>query len=116
MPAARSPSLPAESVTTTLVATANRPDGRRDRCVADPHGYSVADLCRRWKVGPDKIHTFLRRGELVGVNVATNLSGRPQWRITRESVELFERRRSSAPAPKVPRQRRRPEMVDYFPE
>ena len=42
-----------------------------------PQGYSVADLCRRWKVGPDKIRAFLRRGELIGVNVATNLSARP---------------------------------------
>ena len=33
-----------------------------------PQGFSVADLCRRWKVGPDKIRAFLRRGELVGVN------------------------------------------------
>src|SRR4051812_10386495 len=79
------------------------------------HGYSVADLCRRWKVGADKIHTFLRRGELVGVNVATNLSGRPQWRITQESVAMFEKRRSSAPPPKPP-VRRREAGVDYFPD
>ena len=77
-------------------------------------GYSVADLCRRWRVGPDKIHGFLRRGELVGVNVATNLSARPQWRITRESVELFERRRSSAPPPKPPPRRRRQQAIDYY--
>lgn len=79
------------------------------------HGFSVADLCRRWKVGADKIRAFLRRGELIGVNVALNLSARPQWRITRESVELFERRRSSAPPPKPPRKRRRPAIVDYYP-
>jgi len=79
------------------------------------HGYTVADLCQRWRVGPDKIHGFLRRGELVGVNVATHLSARPQWRVSREAVEAFERRRSSAPPPKPPR-RRRMQMVDYFPD
>jgi hypothetical protein len=79
-------------------------------------GFSVADLCRRWKVGPDKIHGFLRRGELVGVNVATNLSGRPQWRITPESVAAFERRRASAPPPKPPRRRRRPDVIDFYPD
>jgi hypothetical protein len=79
-------------------------------------GYSVADLCRRWKVGADKIHGFLRRGELVGVNVATNLSARPQWRITRESVELFEQRRTSAPLPKLRRRRgRQAQEVDFYP-
>jgi hypothetical protein len=54
-------------------------------------GFSVADLARRWRIGEDKVRTFLRKGELVGVNVATNLSGKPQWRITPESVERAER-------------------------
>jgi hypothetical protein len=80
-----------------------------------PTGFTVADLCRRWRVGPDKIHAFLRKGELIGVNVASTLSGRPQWRITAESVEQFERRRSSAPPPKPPRRRRRGVPVDYYP-
>jgi hypothetical protein len=78
-------------------------------------GSSVADLCRRWKVGPDKVHRWIRRGELLAVNVATNLCGRPQWRITRESVELFERLRSSAPPATPKRRRRRPQEIDYFP-
>jgi hypothetical protein len=76
----------------------------------------VADLCHRWKVGPDKIRGFLRRGELVGVNLATTLAGKPQWRITPESVEQFERRRSSAPLPKPTRRRRRAETLDYYPD
>lgn len=86
----------------------------RPECV--PQGYSVADLCRRWKVGPDKIHGFIRSGELLAVNVATNLSARPQWRITPEAVELFERRRSSAPPPKPPRRRRQPRQTDFYPD
>jgi hypothetical protein len=78
-------------------------------------GFTVADLCKRWRVGPDKVHGFLRRGELVGVNLASNLAGRPQWRITVESVERFEKRRSSEPAPKVERRRRVLVAKDYFP-
>ena len=79
-------------------------------------GYTVSDLCRRWRIGPDKVRAFLRRGELIGVNVATNLSGKPLWRITAESVERFERRRSSEPPPKPPRRRRRSALVDYYPD
>jgi hypothetical protein len=76
----------------------------------------VADLGRRWKVGSDKVYGFIRRGELVAVNVATCLSGRPQWRVTWESVEQFERRRGSTPPPKPTRRRSRTEqMVDYYP-
>jgi hypothetical protein len=78
-------------------------------------GYSVADLRRRWKIGGDKIRLFIRRGELVAVNVATNLSGKPQWRITAESVEKFEHRRSSAPLPKPARRQKRTSIVDYYP-
>ena len=79
-------------------------------------GYSVADLCRRWKVGSDKIRRFLLRGEMVGVNLATSPSGRPQWRITAESVKRFELGRSSAPPPKPPRRRRRAAQVDFYPD
>jgi hypothetical protein len=79
-------------------------------------GFSIADLCRRWKVGADKIRGFLRRGELVGVNVAANLSAKPQWRISPEEVERFERRRTSTPPPKAaPRRRRTANTVDYYP-
>ena len=79
-------------------------------------GFTVADLSKRWRIGGDKIRTFLKRGDLVGVNVAGNLSGKPQWRVTPESVEGFERRRSSAPAPKPTRRRRRSEAVDFYPD
>jgi hypothetical protein len=88
---------------------ARQPDAAATR------GLSVADLSRRWKVGADKVRAFLRRSELIGINVATNLSARPQWRITRESVYFVERRRSSAPPPKLPR-RRKPTVVDYYPD
>jgi hypothetical protein len=86
----------------------------RDRPEAGLRGYSVADLCQRWKVGSDKIHGFISRGELAAVNVATNLAGRPQWRITPEAVAAFERRRTSAPSPKPQRRRRRQDLVDYY--
>jgi hypothetical protein len=80
-------------------------------------GFTIRDLARRWRIGGDKIRSFLRRGELVGVNVATNVSGRPQWRITAESVERFEQRRSSAPPPRPARRRKlRTGFVDYYPD
>ena len=85
----------------------------RDRPEA---GFTVADLCRRWRVGPDKIHGFLRRGELLGVNLASSLSAKPQWRIAPESVQAFENRRSSKPPPKPQRRRRQPPAIDFFPD
>src|SRR5262249_52665197 len=88
----------------------------KSRLVQNVEGYSIADLWHRWKVGPDKIRGFLRRGEMLGINVAANLSGKPQWRITAESVERFEQRRSSLPLPVPTRARRRSvERIDYYP-
>jgi hypothetical protein len=78
-------------------------------------GLTVADLARRFRVSPDKVRAFLRRGELTAVNLATNLSGRPLWRITHQSVERFERRRSSTP-PAKPARRRRAPVHDYYPD
>ncbi len=80
-------------------------------------GFSVRDLRARWKIGWGKIKSFMHSGELVGVNVASDISGRPQWRFSREAVEKFERRRSSAPAPKPTRRRRQPTVeIDFFPD
>jgi hypothetical protein len=78
--------------------------------------YSVAQLCRRWGVGQAKIYRWVDRGELIGLNVATSLSGRPQWRFTAASVAAFEARRSSQPVPKVPRRRRPAGVKDYYPD
>jgi hypothetical protein len=81
-----------------------------------PAGYTVVDLCRRWRVGEDKVRGFLRRGELVGVNLAASLAGKPQWRITAESVKAFEERRTSVPPPRPARRRKRTTAVGYYPD
>jgi hypothetical protein len=94
-----------------------------DACSADAPpangraaGFTVADVCRRWRCGADKVRRLLAKGELLGVNVAGSLTGRPLWRIPPEEVERFERRRSSAPAPKPPRRRRAAVALDYYPD
>jgi hypothetical protein len=78
-------------------------------------GFSVADLARRWRIGTDKIRGFLRRGELIGTNLAVNLAGRPLWRVSPEEVRRFEAFRSSAPAPKPARRRKKTNIIDFYP-
>lgn len=48
--------------------------------------------------------------------MATNLTGRPQWRIAPEAVAAFEARRTSAPPPPKPARRRAGQGVDFFPD
>jgi hypothetical protein len=107
--------------------TSRRPAGREEfealvaairealSTIPPRHCYSVADLCARWKVGADKVNGLIRRGELPAVNVATNRSGRPQWRVTPEAVAAFEAQRSSAPLPKPTKRRRPSGQTDFFP-
>lgn len=80
-------------------------------------GLTVADVARRYRVGPDKVRTWIARGELPAVNTAAVLCGRPRWVIPPDALAAFERRRSGGSPTKPKRHRRRqPEMIDYFPD
>jgi excisionase family DNA binding protein len=79
-------------------------------------GYTVADVAARYRVGEDKVRTWIRRGELAAVKTASSLCGRPQLRITAEALAAFERGRTAGPPPRPPRRRRRPAAVDYYPD
>jgi excisionase family DNA binding protein len=85
----------------------------RDRPAA---GLTVHEVARRFRVSPDKVRGWIRRGELAALNTASALSGRPQLRITREALAAFEQRRTVAPPPKPPRRRRRTAEIDYYPD
>ena len=45
-------------------------------------GFTVADVAARYRVSPDKVRQWVRRGELAAVNVASSLCGRPQLRVS----------------------------------
>ncbi|HVS36454.1 MAG TPA: helix-turn-helix domain-containing protein [Gemmataceae bacterium] len=79
-------------------------------------GLTVDDIARRYCVSADKVRSWIQKGELTAVNVASSLCGRPQLRIVPEALAAFEEARSAAPPPKPPRRRRTPAMVDYFPD
>jgi hypothetical protein len=83
-----------------------------------PRGLTVADVAARYRVSPDKVRGWVRRGELAAINVATALCGRAQLRITPEALAAFERRRSAAAAPAQPsrRPRRTAQMIDFYPD
>jgi len=78
-------------------------------------GLTVRDIALRYRVGPDKVRSWIIRGELAAVNTASR--GKPRWVITPESLTAFEGRRAGGPAPKAARRpRRRAATIDYFPE
>ena len=81
-------------------------------------GLTVRDVAQRYRVSPDKVRAWIRRGELPAVNTAEAMCGKPRWVVTPEAMERFERgRQTAAPPPKVTRRRRRERgTVDYYPD
>ncbi len=64
-------------------------------------------FAKRYGVNPDKVHTWIRNGELAAIDVSTKPTGRPRWRIMPEAVEAFEARRAAKPPAPKPKRRRR---------
>jgi transposase len=81
-----------------------------------PAGLTIAELARRYRVGPDKVRAWIARGELDAVNTAAAPGGRPRWVVLPDALAAFERRRAGRLPPKPPRRNRRAARVDYFPD
>ena len=80
-------------------------------------GLTVRDIALRYRVGPDKVRTWIKRGELPAINTAMAVCGKPRWVITPEDLATFENGRRATPSPKSPlRRKRRSEIVDYYPD
>jgi len=95
---------------------AQPPSGAADLARDPACGFTVAEFARRYRVGCDKVRSWIAKGELKAINTASSLLGKPRWVIPADALAEFEKRRSSGPAPKPPRRRRRAaEVVDYFP-
>jgi hypothetical protein len=79
-------------------------------------GFTVADICRRYRVGADKVRRWIARNELRAVNTAAVLCRRPRWVIPPDALVEFENRRTGGDPPRVRRARRRRDVVDYYPD
>jgi excisionase family DNA binding protein len=81
-----------------------------------PAGLTVAEVARRYRVGEDKVRTWIRKGELRATNTSSVLCGKPRWVIPPEALAEFEKRRAGGPAPKPARRRKKTQVVDYYPD
>jgi transposase len=48
-------------------------------------------------VTPETVIAWIRSGDLNGINVATNLAGRPRYKVAQESLDRFLTRRMTVP-------------------
>jgi hypothetical protein len=81
-------------------------------------GLTVRDVAARYRVSPDEVRAWIRRGELAAINTADAKCGKPRFVITPEALERFERGRSAAqPKPACAPRRRQPRgFIDFFPD
>jgi excisionase family DNA binding protein len=68
---------------------------------------TVQQVADELQVGPDTVRGWIATGQLKARNLARKMGSRPVWRIERDALDEFLRRRETAP--KVPTVRRRPE-------
>jgi transposase len=89
---------------------------RDDSPKPDANGFTVSDVAARYRVGADKVRAWIKRGELVAINTATAMCGKPRWVITPASLAAFEKRRTNGADAKPARRRRRSAIKDYYPD
>jgi transposase len=84
---------------------------------ANLRGLTVREVARRYRVGEEKVRTWIRNRELAALNTAATLCGKPRWVITPDALTSFERRRTTTPpAPKPPRRKKRTGFKDFLPD
>jgi hypothetical protein len=73
-------------------------------------------VAERYGVAVEKIHHWIRTGELQALNVATSPHGRPRWSIDPADLQVFEARRQARPQPPATRRRRQSgeHVTEYF--
>jgi len=82
---------------------------------APPAGLTVRDVARRYRVGEEKVRSWIMRGELKAINTAMLACARPRWVILPDSLTEFEQRRAGGPPPKPRRRPRAVGTIDFYP-
>lgn len=77
-------------------------------------GLTTQEVADRFRIGKAKVIRWIRNGELAAVNVASIACGRPQFVVTAESVEAFEKRRTAAEIVVI--KPKRSKVKDYYPD
>lgn len=79
-------------------------------------GLTVADVARRYRVGEDKVRSWIAKGELKAINTATVLCGKPRFVVLPDHLAEFEKLRAAGPAPKPQRRKRPTQPIDFYPD
>jgi hypothetical protein len=74
-------------------------------------------IAARYKVSVDKVHAWIRSGQLRASNLATKATGRPRYSVDERDLEAFITSRSVAPPMSIKggsRRRQKSNTVEFF--
>jgi hypothetical protein len=84
--------------------------------IAQQEGFTVLDVARRYRVGPDRVRQWIKTGQLAAVNTRSR-SKRCRYVVTLEALLLFEKAHAAAtPTPIRRKKRKKRGEVDFFPD
>ena len=85
--------------------------------VVPARGYTPNELARLLRVSPDKVRSWIKRGELSAIDTARHRCGKPRYIILPHHLTEFEKRRRAATPEARPAPRRRRRVIkDYYPD
>jgi hypothetical protein len=79
-----------------------------------PPTYSPGQLAKNFGITVDKVLNWIRNGQIDAIDVSTDRSGRPRYRIDVESIAKFKAARNPRPPPKPTRRNKQSEEVLEF--
>lgn len=72
-------------------------------------------VAARYGCKPDKVLSWIRSGQLRAINLAERPDGRPRFKVAEADLLVFEQRRAATgPAPRSPRRKRDPAVIEFF--
>lgn len=75
---------------------------------------SVKEVAELLAIRVHSVTALIRSGELRGIDVSLKPGGRPTWRVEREEIESFFRRRTHSATPRRRRRRRSSATVKQY--
>jgi transposase len=77
--------------------------------------FGIREIRERYGVGEHTVLGWIRRGELLAIDVSRRQGGRPKWRISEQALADFESLRTFTIAqPKKRRRKRAVDLIEFY--
>jgi transposase len=80
-------------------------------------GLTTKEVAKLFRVSPDKVRAWIAKGELLAINTANVMCGKPRFVVLPHQLAEFEARRqaTSETVKTLPRRKKRTGEIDYYP-